>query len=138
MKTSHLIRYRPPHFGCWLGGPSRPVPGIPCPIGPGAGGARYGPARRAILDFVRATTDRASPKFFPVEDRIATFDQDGTLWVEHAIYTQVVYCLDRVPAAVASQPELKEREPFNTVLSGNREEIAKLSLQDLEARPRAK
>ena len=57
-----------------------------------------GPAKQAILDFIKATTDRASPKFVPPEERIATFDQDGTLWVEHPIYSQVVYCLDRVPA----------------------------------------
>jgi len=92
-----------------------------------------GPAKHAILDFVRDTTDQASPKFVPVEERIATFDQDGTLWVEHPIYTQVVYCLDRVPSVVAEKPELKEREPFKTVLSGDRDAIAKLSLDDLEA-----
>src|SRR5262245_49256296 len=57
-----------------------------------------GAAKRAILDFVRATTDQAGSKFVPPEQRIATFDQDGTLWVEHPIYSQVVYCLDRVPA----------------------------------------
>jgi phosphoglycolate phosphatase-like HAD superfamily hydrolase len=91
-----------------------------------------GPAKQAILDFVRATTDQASPQFVPPEQRIATFDQDGTLWVEHPMYTQVVYCLERVPAVVAQKPELKSREPFKTVLSGNREAIAKLSLQDLE------
>jgi phosphoglycolate phosphatase-like HAD superfamily hydrolase len=81
---------------------------------------------------VRATTDQGSPKFVPPEDRIATFDQDGTLWVEHPIYTQVVYCLERVPAVVAQKLELKNREPFRTALSGNREAIAKLSLHGLE------
>jgi phosphoglycolate phosphatase-like HAD superfamily hydrolase len=91
-----------------------------------------GPAKQAILDFVRATTDRNSPKFVPPEQRIATFDQDGTLWVEHPMYTQVVYCLERVPAVVAQKPELKSREPFKTVLSGSREAMAKLSLHDLE------
>ena len=45
-----------------------------------------GPAKQAILDFVKATTEQGSPKFVPPEDRIATFDQDGTLWVEHPIY----------------------------------------------------
>src|SRR5262249_33273851 len=65
-------------------------------------------------------------------DRVATFDQDGTLWVEHPIYTQVVYCLDRVPALVEKKPELKNVEPFKTALSGNREAIAKLTLPDLE------
>ena len=92
-----------------------------------------GPAKQAIIDFVRATTDQGSPKFVPAEDRVATFDQDGTLWVEHPIYSQVVYCLDRVPAVVEQKPELKKIEPFKTVLSGNREAIAKLSLHDLEA-----
>ena len=92
-----------------------------------------GPAKQAIIDFVRATTDQGSPKFVPPEDRVATFDQDGTLWVEHPIYSQVVYCLDRVPAVVEQKPELKKIEPFKTVLSGNRDAIAKLSLHDLEA-----
>jgi phosphoglycolate phosphatase-like HAD superfamily hydrolase len=91
-----------------------------------------GPAKQAIIDFVRATTDQASAKFVPPEERIACFDQDGTLWVEHPIYTQVVYCLDRVPAVVEQKPALKNREPFRTILSGNREAIAKLSLHDLE------
>jgi phosphoserine phosphatase len=91
-----------------------------------------GPAKQAIIEFVRATTDKASPKFVPPETRIATFDQDGTLWVEHPMYTQVVYCLERVPAVVAKRPELKNVEPFKTVLSGNRQAMAKLSMQDLE------
>jgi phosphoserine phosphatase len=91
-----------------------------------------GPAKQAIIDFVQATTDSSSSKFVPPEDRIATFDQDGTLWVEHPMYTQVIYCLDRVPAVVAQKPQLKNREPFKTVLSGNREAMAKLSLRDLE------
>jgi phosphoglycolate phosphatase-like HAD superfamily hydrolase len=91
-----------------------------------------GPAKQAILDFVRATTNQGSPKFVPPEERVATFDQDGTLWVEHPLYNQVVYCLDRVPAVAEQKPELKKIEPFKTVLSGNREAIAKLSLHDLE------
>ena len=65
-----------------------------------------GAAKQAIVDFVKATTDSASPKFVPPEERIATFDQDGTLWVEHPMYSQVIYCLDRVPALVKAKPEL--------------------------------
>jgi len=57
-----------------------------------------GAAKQAIFDFVRATIDRASASYVLPEDRIAVFDQDGTLWVEHPMYTQVVYCLERVPA----------------------------------------
>jgi phosphoglycolate phosphatase-like HAD superfamily hydrolase len=91
-----------------------------------------GTAKQAIFDFVRATIDRAGPNYVLPEDRIAVFDQDGTLWVEHPMYTQVVYCLDRVPAVVAKKPELRNVEPFKTVLSGNHEAIAKLPLRDLE------
>jgi phosphoglycolate phosphatase-like HAD superfamily hydrolase len=91
-----------------------------------------GAAKEAILRFVRDTADPASPGFVPPEARIATFDQDGTLWVEHPIYTQVVYCLERVPTVVAQRPELKNAEPFKTVLSGNREAMARLSMKQLE------
>jgi phosphoglycolate phosphatase-like HAD superfamily hydrolase len=91
-----------------------------------------GAAKQAILDFVRATTDPGSASFVKPEDRIATFDQDGTLWMEHPMYTQVVYCLERVPAVVKAKPELAKAEPFKTVLSGNREAMAKLSMHDLE------
>ena len=56
-----------------------------------------GPAKQVILDFVRDTTDQANPKFVPPEERTATFDQDGTLWVEHPVYNQMMYCLDRYP-----------------------------------------
>ncbi len=91
-----------------------------------------GPAKRAIVEFVRAATDESSPSFVPPAERIASFDQDGTLWVEHPIYSQLVYCLDRVPAVVKAKPELAKVEPFKTVLSGNREAIAKLGMPDLE------
>ena len=85
-----------------------------------------GPAKAAIIGLVKSTTDAAGPNFVAPEARIATFDQDGTTWVEHPIYTQVVYCLERVPAVVKAKPHLKEVEPFKTVLSGDREAIAKL------------
>jgi phosphoglycolate phosphatase-like HAD superfamily hydrolase len=90
------------------------------------------PAKQAILDFVHATTDRTGPKFVPPKERIATFDQDGTLWVEHPMYTQVIYCLERVQAVVEKNLKLKNVEPFKTVLSGDREATAGLSLRDLE------
>jgi phosphoserine phosphatase len=91
-----------------------------------------GPAKQAILHFVRATTDQRSPKYVQPEDRIATFDQDGTIWVEHPMYTQVMFCLDRVPAVVAQKPELRNVEPFKTVLSGDHAAIAKFTMPDLE------
>jgi phosphoserine phosphatase len=90
-----------------------------------------GPAKQAIVEFVKSTTTKDSPQFVPTAERIATFDQDGTLWVSHPIYSQVMYCLDRVPAVVKAKPKLAKVEPFKTVLSGNREKIAKLSMDDL-------
>jgi phosphoserine phosphatase len=91
-----------------------------------------GGAKQAILDFVHATTDSSSPKFVPPEARVATFDQDGTLWVEHPMYSQVVYCLEQVPPLVARKPELKNVEPFKTVLTGDHQAIAKLTVRDIE------
>src|SRR5215467_8687790 len=91
-----------------------------------------GPAKQAIFDFVRGTTDRSSPQYVVPEERVAVFDQDGKLWVEHPLYTQVVYGLERVPAVVAKKPALRNVEPFRTVISGNREAMAKLSMRDLE------
>src|SRR5262249_34070102 len=90
-----------------------------------------GPTKKAIVEFVKATTEPSSPKFVPAEQRIATFDQDGTLWVEHPMYAQVMYCFDRVPAVVKAKPELADVEPFKTVMSGNREAISKLTMNDL-------
>jgi phosphoserine phosphatase len=94
-----------------------------------------GAAKTAITDFVKTTTTEGSPNFVAPEERIATFDQDGTLWVEHPIYSQIVYCLERVPALVEAKPGLAEIEPFKTVMSflaGDRAAIEKLSMSDLE------
>jgi hypothetical protein len=92
---------------------------------------RDGAARQAIIRFVQETTDKSNPRFVQPEERIATFDQDGTLWVEHPIYTQLAFCLDRVPAVVKAKPDLAKLAPFRTVLSGSREAIARLSTREL-------
>ena len=71
----------------------------------------------------------------PPAERIATFDQDGTLWVEHPMYSQVMYILERVPVLVKAKPELAEVAPFSTVLEvlqGDRAAMAKLTLPDFE------
>src|SRR6266700_3477016 len=91
-----------------------------------------GAAKKSIVDFVKATTETGGANFVAAEERIATFDQDGTLWVEHPMYSQVMYCLERVGALVKEKPELRKVEPFNTVLSGDREAIAKLPMAQLE------
>jgi phosphoglycolate phosphatase-like HAD superfamily hydrolase len=91
-----------------------------------------GPAKKAIIEFVKTTTEKSSANFVPVEERIATFDQDGTLWVEHPMYAQFMYCLETVPVVVKKNPELKDVEPFKTVLSGDKGAVAKLPFSELK------
>jgi phosphoglycolate phosphatase-like HAD superfamily hydrolase len=91
-----------------------------------------GPAKQAILNFVHATTDSASPQFVPRDDRIATFDNDGTLWVEHPLYTQGVFALDRVGALAEEHPEWKATEPFKSVLDRDEAAMAKFTEADFE------
>jgi phosphoglycolate phosphatase-like HAD superfamily hydrolase len=91
-----------------------------------------GPAKQAIMTFVRATTDRASPQYVAPDDRVATFDNDGTLWVEHPLYTQAVFALDRIGALAAEHPEWKSTEPFKSVLDRDEAAIAKFSEADWE------
>lgn len=90
-----------------------------------------GPAKQAIIKFIKATTDNRSSEFVPPEERIAAFDQDGTTWVEQPMYAQIAYCLARVPAVVEKKPDLKTVEPFKTVLSGNRAAMAKFTTPNL-------
>ncbi len=91
-----------------------------------------GSAKQAILEFVKTTTDKSSPKFVPPEDRIATFDQDGTTWVEHPIYSQILFAFDRVGAMAPQHPEWKTKEPLKAVLAGDKEAMAKFTLKDIE------
>jgi phosphoglycolate phosphatase-like HAD superfamily hydrolase len=90
-----------------------------------------GPAKKAIVEFVRATTEKASPKYVPPEERIATFDEDGTTWVEHPMYTEIVFSLDRVVELAAKHPEWKNKQPFKAVIDRDREAMAKFKLEDL-------
>lgn len=87
-----------------------------------------GAAKKAILEFVRETTRKGSRNFVPPEDRIATFDQDGTMWVEQPIYTEFVFSLDRVKALAPLHPEWKTEEPFASLLSGGEAELGKLDM----------
>jgi phosphoglycolate phosphatase-like HAD superfamily hydrolase len=91
---------------------------------------RTGPAKQAILAFVRATTERSSAGFVPPDDRIATFDQDGTLWVEHPLYTQAMFALYRVHVLAPRHAEWHDAEPFKSVLSGDREALGKFTEHD--------
>jgi len=89
-----------------------------------------GPAKQAIVSFVRKVTDKSSPAYVPPADRIATFDQDGTLWVEHPLYTQGMFALDRVHELASKHPEWKAEQPFKAVLANDREAMARFTEQD--------
>jgi phosphoserine phosphatase len=89
-----------------------------------------GPAKQAIVEFVEAVTTEGGVDFVPPEDRVATFDQDGTLWVEHPLYTQAMFALDRVVELAPQHPEWKTKEPFQAVLTGDREAMAKFGEGD--------
>ena len=91
-----------------------------------------GSAKKAIIDFVKTTTDKSNPKFVPPEDRIATFDQDGTTWVSHPIYSQVLFAFDRLAALSPQHPEWKAKQPFKAVVTGDKEAMAKFTLKDIE------
>lgn len=89
-----------------------------------------GRARDAIRTFVRATTDPSSPTVVKPEDRIATFDQDGTLWVEQPIYAQAMFAIHRVHVLAPTHPEWRNREPFRAVLADDKDAMAKFSERD--------
>jgi len=80
---------------------------------------RDGPARQAILRFVDTVTTPGSPGFVPPPERIAVFDNDGTLWVEQPAYTQLLFALDRVRALAPQNPNWATREPFKSALAGD-------------------
>jgi phosphoserine phosphatase len=85
---------------------------------------KEGPAKEAILDFVAAVTDPGSPDFVPESERIATFDNDGTLWSEKPIYFQLLFAIDRVKALAGEHPEWQENQPFKGVLEDDLEAVA--------------
>jgi hypothetical protein len=76
-------------------------------------------SKQAIIAFVGKVTQQGSPNFVPVPERIATFDNDGTLWAEQPMYFQLFFALDRVKALAPQHPEWKTREPFASLLKGD-------------------
>ena len=78
-----------------------------------------GPAKAAIVDFVAKVTTAGGPDFVAPAERIATFDNDGTLWTEQPVYFQVAFAIDRVKALAPQHPEWKTLEPFRSLLAGD-------------------
>jgi phosphoserine phosphatase len=85
-----------------------------------------GPVRQSILDFIMHTTTVGSRDWVPVPERIACFDNDGTLWTEQPVYFQVAFAFDRVKALAARHPEWRTQEPFRSVLADDRSALAAL------------
>ena len=80
-------------------------------------------SKNAIVAFVDRVTKQGSPDFVPEADRIATFDNDGTLWAEQPLYSQLFFALDRVKALAPEHPEWKQEEPFASLLKGNVKDV---------------
>src|SRR4051794_8356172 len=83
-----------------------------------------GAAKQSIVDFVAAVTREGSPDFVPIPERIATFDNDGTLWCEQPMYVQLAFALDRVKTMAPLHPEWKHKQPFKAVLDGDMKTLA--------------
>ncbi len=122
-------------LGCALVGCILALVAGGCAVGPGraaveARGAASlaswsdGGARAAIESFVARVTDPRHPDFVPEAERIAVFDNDGTLWAEQPVYIQLAFAMDRVRALAPTHPDWRETEPFASVLRGDAKGLA--------------
>ena len=82
-----------------------------------------GGAKEAILEFVTSVTDKSSKDYVEPDKRIATFDNDGTLWVEYPMYTQMLFAFDRIEKLAPQHPEWKTTQPFKALLDGDMETV---------------
>ena len=89
-----------------------------------------GATKKAIVDFVARATKDGGTDFVPVPERVATFDNDGTLWCEQPIYVQVQFAIDRVKELAPKHPDWKTTEPFKSILTDDRQALSTLSIQD--------
>jgi phosphoglycolate phosphatase-like HAD superfamily hydrolase len=83
-----------------------------------------GPTKSAIIEFVQSVTEKGAKDYVPPAERIAVFDNDGTLWVEYPMYTQLLFAFDRVKALAPKHPEWKTKQPFKAVLEGDKKTVA--------------
>ncbi|MGD2139392.1 MAG: HAD family hydrolase [Burkholderiales bacterium] len=83
-----------------------------------------GKTKQSIIEFVEKVTASGSPDFVPQSERIAVFDNDGTLWTEHPMYTQLAFALDRVRELAPQHPEWKSKQPFKAVLDNDMKALA--------------
>ncbi len=85
---------------------------------------RDGPAKQAIVRFVEEVTQKGGTAFIPPAERIAVFDNDGTLWVEQPMYVQLAFALDRIKALAPAHPEWKDKQPFKAAIEGDLRTVA--------------
>jgi len=90
-----------------------------------------GPTRQAITDFVAAVTTEEGPDFVPPSERIAVFDNDGTLWVEQPMYVQLAFVLDRLKTLAPEHPEWQQEQPFKAALEGDTATVGDAGLEGL-------
>ena len=90
-----------------------------------------GRARQAIVDFVRATTDKAGPRFVLPEERISVIDNDGTLWCEKPAYVQAFFVFDRVRELAPAHPEWKTIQPFKAILEKDMKYLGEMSEEEI-------
>ena len=91
-----------------------------------------GPAKSAILDFVKRVTTDGGPEMVPPADRIAVFDNDGTLWSEQPIYFQGMFVFDRIKAMAPQHPEWRSEQPFKAALEGDLRTLAAGGMASLD------
>ena len=92
-----------------------------------------GTAKTAILEFVEAVTDQNGPDYVEPAERIATFDNDGTLWLEYPMYTQVLFAFERVKELAPQHPEWKTTQPFKALLEGDMKTVGAAGMKGLMA-----
>ncbi len=88
-----------------------------------------GAAKHAIVQFVQRVTNENSPEYVPPDERIATFDNDGTLWSEKPVYFQLLFAIDRIEQLAPEHPEWKTQQPFKAVLEGDQETLANSGME---------
>jgi hypothetical protein len=91
-----------------------------------------GPAKSAIVDFVTRVTETGGADFVPPAERIATFDNDGTLWCEQPVQVQVFFLIDRVKDLAANDPTIKDRQPFKALLEHDAKTLHALGKQGIQ------
>ena len=90
-----------------------------------------GAAKTQIMEFVRAVVTENSPDYVPPDERIAVFDNDGTLWIEQPIYTQLAFAIDRVKALAPEHPEWRDKQPFKAVLQDDHDALTESGLKGI-------